>query len=290
VSEDGAPVIESQPPPGPGATLRAAREAGGMTIAEAAAALKLSPWQIEAIENEDFSRLSGATFVRGFVRNYARLLKIDAAPVLDALAEQVKLPSELNAPVNEGVRMPVAGERRGRGVAVSIAFALLALIIALALYFDVFGLDSAGKHSSGRSSEPAPSAPETQTGAQAEPRAETQMETQAGTQAPLAPSSGAAVTAAPAAIPAAPIPPTPAAGMRRMTFSFSGASWVEVKDSAGRVIFSQNNVKGATQVVDGRPPLEVVIGNASQVRLEYKGQPVDLQPHTRVEVARLTLD
>ena len=85
-------MTEAQAMPGPGAMLRMAREARGTTIAEVAAALKMSPRQIEAIEGEDFSRLSGATFIRGFIRNYARHLKIDAAPLLAALAEQTVLP------------------------------------------------------------------------------------------------------------------------------------------------------------------------------------------------------
>lgn len=84
--------------------------------------------------------------------------------------------------------------------------------------------------------------------------------------------------------------PTPKPGMEQLIFSFDGSSWVEVKDAAGHTVFSQMNAKGTTQVVEGRPPFQLVVGNASQVRLQYKDQPVDLRPHTRVEVARLTLD
>jgi len=75
-----------------------------------------------------------------------------------------------------------------------------------------------------------------------------------------------------------------------LIFSFDGSSWVEVKDAAGRTIFSQMNAKGSTQVVEGQPPFQLVVGNASQVRLQFNDQPVDLRPHTRVEVARLTLE
>ena len=39
----------------------------------------------------------------------------------------------------------------------------------------------------------------------------------------------------------------------------------------------------------GRPPFEIVIGNAHYVRLLYNDKPVDLKPYTKVEVARLTL-
>ena len=50
------------------------------------------------------------------------------------------------------------------------------------------------------------------------------------------------------------------------------------------------NAKGTTQVIEGHPPFQLVVGNASNVRLQYDEQAVDLRPHTRVEVARLTLE
>ncbi len=49
------------------------------------------------------------------------------------------------------------------------------------------------------------------------------------------------------------------------------------------------NRGGTTQNVSGTPPLDVVIGNASDVRVTYRGNPVDLVPHTRQNVARLRL-
>jgi cytoskeleton protein RodZ len=42
-------------------------------------------------------------------------------------------------------------------------------------------------------------------------------------------------------------------------------------------------------VVAGKPPYSLVIGTAPVVRLTYNGREVDLAPHTRVAVARFTL-
>jgi hypothetical protein len=89
---------------------------------------------------EDFP-LSGATFIRGFIRNYAKLLKIDAAPVLAALEDKSALPqAELNAPADAGVRMPTANGRHGKGLLGATVLALIVLGIALVLYFDVIDL------------------------------------------------------------------------------------------------------------------------------------------------------
>lgn len=276
MSESEAPIVESQAVPGPGAMLRMAREARGTTIAEVATALKMSPRQIEAIENEDFSRLSGATFVRGFIRNYARLLKIDPVPVLGALAERAELQQvELNAPIDEGVKLPVSGNRQGKGLAGAIVLASVVLGAAFALYFDVVHLDGILNRKNGM----LPSQLETRSQiVQPQPQ-------------PVAAMQPAAVKDDP--VPAAASPdglPATRTGMHQLIFSFDGSSWVEVKDGAGRTIFSQMNAKGTTQMVEGRPPFHLVVGNASQVRVQYKDQPVDLRPHTRVEVARLTLD
>lgn len=269
------PETEVQVEPGPGAMLRMVREARGTTIAEVAAALKMSPRQIEAIEGEDFTRLSGTTFIRGFIRNYAKLLKIDAAPVLAALAENSVLPqTELNAPVDVGVKMPTSGGRHGKGLLAATLLALVMLGVALVLYFDVIdpGLFLRLQGS------PAISAQEGQPQV-AQPLPQ-----------PAAPSPSTTEAVAEAKSVDASEKPLAQAGMHQLIFSFDGSSWVEVKDAAGRTIFSQMNARGTTQVVEGHPPFQLVVGNASMVRLQYNDQPVDLMPHTRVEVARLTLD
>jgi cytoskeleton protein RodZ len=98
--------------------------------------------------------------------------------------------------------------------------------------------------------------------------------------------AGAAVP--PAVAPAA--PPAPAPGAAEIKLGFDGESWVEIRDATGAVIFSRLNPAGAEQAVSGEPPLDIVIGNAGSVRLTYRGKPVDLAPHTRVDVARVRLE
>ena len=68
-----------------GAALRAAREAAGLSADAVAQQLKLHPRQVRAIEEDDYGRLPGRTFVRGFVRNYARLVNLDADAIVAAL-------------------------------------------------------------------------------------------------------------------------------------------------------------------------------------------------------------
>lgn len=70
-----------------GALLREARERLGLSVADAAAQTKLAPRQIEALEADDYQHLPEMAFVRGFVRSYAKVLQIDAQPLLAALPQ-----------------------------------------------------------------------------------------------------------------------------------------------------------------------------------------------------------
>ena len=82
--------------------------------------------------------------------------------------------------------------------------------------------------------------------------------------------------------------PDVAPGVMRLVFDEE--SWVEVTDRNGEVILSTLGEQGTTRTVSGQPPLLVVVGNTAGVKLTYNDQPVDLAPHTRADVARLTLE
>lgn len=104
--------------PGYGRVLAEAREAQGLTVAEVADKLKLTARQIEALEAEDASRLPAPVFVRGFIRNYARLVEVPidhlpaVAEVATAATETITAPSEelrfTASPVRRWLLLPMA--------------------------------------------------------------------------------------------------------------------------------------------------------------------------------------
>lgn len=72
---------------------------------------------------------------------------------------------------------------------------------------------------------------------------------------------------------------------------FEEDAWAEVMDKDGVVLMAQLNFAGSERKIRGvNPPFTVKIGNASKVQLFYKGRQVDLTPHNRAGVARLTLE
>ena len=68
-----------------GTQLRMAREKAGMSVGDVARLLKFGPNQVQAIEADEWSFLPGKTIIRGFVRNYARLLGLDSARLMAEL-------------------------------------------------------------------------------------------------------------------------------------------------------------------------------------------------------------
>ncbi|NJD87532.1 MAG: helix-turn-helix domain-containing protein, partial [Betaproteobacteria bacterium] len=201
------------PASSPGAILATERERQGLARADIAQRLHMSVSQIEALESGDYARLPRGTFLRGFVRNYARALGLDPEPVVGLLAQDA--PRE-NAPrivvPSQNIRFDPLGQRLANPYvkAAGIAAALLVLGFA-AMYWWLFirpqGVQSTVvKKPAVEASRPAPAPiPEP---APAEPPRDTPLpaETAAKVVEPPAASPPAAPT------PAAPQPAAPAPG------------------------------------------------------------------------------
>jgi cytoskeleton protein RodZ len=81
-----------------------------------------------------------------------------------------------------------------------------------------------------------------------------------------------------------------ASGAATLRFRFKGESWVEIRDAQGKVLLSRLNPRGTEAEVAGRPPLRVIVGNAPDVQVLYNEREFPLEPHTKVAVARFTVE
>lgn len=280
---------ESHAPSAPGRTgqiLARAREKQDLSVADVARALRLGVKQIEALEADDYASLPGRTFVRGFIRNYARLVQLDPDQLVassfgdepDATSRHIQAPSQQIS----------FSEHQDRPWIKWLAVAFMTVALISWSVLEWLGPEQ-GK---GRVTVPkAVSSAAPEVAAQAE-----ESSSVAPAPAP-APVQEAPAPVAPAVTPAVPAqaraesPPVPASpALVPLGLVFSGPAWVEVRDKNGKKIHSQNNPAGTQQTVEGEPPLSLVIGSAPNVKLTYKGQPVDLGAHTKADVARLTLE
>ena len=72
-----------------GDQLRQAREAQGLSIAEVVDQTKLMTDQIYALEAGDWGAFAAPVYMRGFVRNYADLLKLDVEEIMKGLESEL---------------------------------------------------------------------------------------------------------------------------------------------------------------------------------------------------------
>jgi cytoskeleton protein RodZ len=283
-----------------GDTLRRTREAQGMSISEVASSLKLNVRQIDALESGRFDLLPGFAFTRGFLRNYARLLKIDAAPLLAAMQSPAEEASVELAPAsNAQGNMPQVGRGRFRRSVLPGVIAALGLfgIVVAGWYYDIQRKKSTDDLVASLpvpAAAEAPAAPEQAPAAQAAasvvPATVAVAEAPVPAQTPVV-DQGVAAQVSPQVIQKDMVEPVkPASGDDHLVFEFAKDAWVEVKDRNGKIVFSQLGKAGSRQEFDGKAPLSLVVGNARFVKLERNGTPVDMGASTKVTVARFKLE
>jgi cytoskeleton protein RodZ len=269
-----------------GEELARARAALGFSVADVAQQLKFASRQIEALEQGRFGELPTGTFARGMVRAYARLLKLDAEPLVQRIAAQTATPD--NAAAVASVRRPIPITDSARRT--NLIYAALSLAILVVIAGVVFEWQRERAGAAKLTFVPAAAqAPQQPAQAPVQSVQEPERTTMASAVATpnLAPMSQ---PEAPASAAARPVSPQAAGGSKRISMKFERTSWVEIRGGDGKVLTSQLNAGGTEQTVEGRPPFALVIGNAQHVRLSYDDRPIDLAPHVKVEVARFTLD
>lgn len=299
-----------------GTLLRQAREAAGLSLAGLAAALKVPAPKLEALEADDYAAFQDHVFMRALAQSVCRTLRMDSASVL-ALLPRTQLKSladdrgSINATFKErsfkATGTSLGRENGSRKVAIIV---LLLLAAAAAVYF-------LPKHE-GDAEEPQAGASDTAAlvqpaGTVSEPVAAQEPVAPAATtpadvpaasapaSAPATSAPAAAAVPAPASTttPAAPAADAPAEGAAATSVATAGQtpggvlvmkanaqSWVQVKDSSGRVVLQKTLAAGESIGAEGALPLSVIIGNASGTEVRVRGELLEVAKTTRDNVAR----
>ncbi len=122
----------------PGQALAAQREAMGWTVEQVADQLKMAVRQVVALEAGDYASLPGPAVVRGFVRAYAKVVKLDAAPLVAMIALETPAPNDATGktvtrskPASfSQVRYPSNGKKRARSSLALVGAFVLVLAAA----------------------------------------------------------------------------------------------------------------------------------------------------------------
>jgi cytoskeleton protein RodZ len=273
-----------------GALLRETRESLGLSVGEVAQQLKFAPRQLEALEREEFNELPGGTFVRGMLRSYARLLKLDPEPLVGHVAGRFAAPDAGSLAARYSQPVPFSDSAR-RSTFVYLGLSLGVLALGGGVAYEWYREHSApaqvalAKRPPGQpQAAPAP-----------QPKVAGEKVADVVKATPKEQPKAAAIERVAATKPAAPAEAGAAnvaklaAGMHRLVIQCEDEAWIEVKDANDRPLVSSLNPKGAERVVQARGPLTLVIGNAQHVRVLDNDRPVDLAPHTKLAIARFTL-
>lgn len=282
----------------PGERLQKARELRGLSTAQVAQELRLSERYVLAMEADDYGSLPEPAFVRGYMRRYAQLVKLSPDDIVARFDESLG-GSQMVELEHRKRRNPLQllgdlSRRRVNWARIMgwISAGLIMLVVLGTIFWRV------------GTSRPAV-APVTDTAVPAvvpAPAAPSAM-------APMAGSGAVAVGSAPAdtlpnpatssvstVLPTAAAPagsgvvPQPAlAAADTVSLSFSGVSWVSVKDAAGKTLYEGTEQAGESLSLTGVAPLTVSLGNAPQTVLAFNGKVVDLRPSTQGKTATLTL-
>lgn len=255
-----------------GSFLQSIREEQGLSVQEVSERLKFTVRQVEALEAGSYGQLSGRTFVRGFVRGYARLLGLSDVDLLLQLEKE--LPEEappIHLPPLHDAVLPT-GRRSYVWLKWLIVFVAL-LVIAVFAYRWL--------QLSHITRTPIP---------------ENQLLLESDLPPPIDPASAATssvASTAGAASSSAVVASAPVASAQNssagLLIRLSGPSWIEVVDAQGKTAYAAIASEKEPVQLTNNPPLRVKIGKASAVSVFYAGQPIDLTPYTRGEVVRMTL-
>lgn len=254
-----------------GALLKQVRESKNLTREAVANQLNLLLSQVVALEENDFARFPGETFVRGHLRSYARLLHIDTNELLKLYGGVAK-DAQRAAPSPIDVKWrPVSLEqktnhwRRYSGLA-GTALVLVALwswqqhrdqtqrlsLTAEGSSTQEFagGIDSALSSSAENALFDS---------VQLLPTPETKPQT-----APAAAESSTEAANAPVVAP----------DIDKLSLRFSADCWIEIKDRDNKLIVATLKHADEKLQIEGRGPFKVLLGYAPGVSMAYNGAPV----------------
>lgn len=313
---------------GCGNVLKAAREAQGLSIHEVSGQLRLGVKQIQAIEQDDFDKLPQPSIVRGFIRNYARLLNIDVAPIIEAyqriVPNKTPLPLSVRSNASRSVIDKPVRVLRPQRLLTLLIFLILA---AIAAYFYInhikphtlkdasLALDVEEiSETTGQQIE-IPVPPATATAPEASNSAPVESGNTASTASVEAPAEANLAMQPAAGMPPATqadtvvstptivSTPTPAAGQSletttlkavdpqkaNLSFKVTEDSWVRIEDMQGKKLFSEVLPAGSERQVVTDKPVNITVGHAAGTQLTIDNQPYDLTQATRGRVARIQL-
>ena len=292
-------------PLSPGQMLSAARVQQNLTQREVAETLYITMHYVNAIENDEHDKLPGAVFAKGYIKRYAEIMALDETAVMVAY-EGLGYASPA-AIVDTG-----RNTRKPRRVGKSLWAVAASAAVFISLFLGLWAWNGEDADTPAGSLEPALSeSPESSGPAQpltAMPAAPAESDSASRRAAaavrdplslPLASPQQATVDgrAVSGSVNRAEIDERNASGLDSaepatvvegegkdtLKLSFSGTSWIEVRDSGDGDRYRELRMAGDVLEIKGVAPFDVFLGDAPRIRLSLNGNDIDLSQEPRID-------
>jgi len=287
-------------PETPGLHLQRAREKAQLSLEAVATELNLSVSKLQALENDQYEKIACDTFVKGYMRSYARVLKLDADEFLrnyeeyrDALRDTAERVTHAAGQLAQKETLSLDNTRAGWLLPAAI---VVALLVVWALTTTLLGGDNKAGEVAAAKPDPARTPAEFASApvpaSVVEGAVEQELDAANSAVGDTAPGDYAtpvvedavdsvAATADPA--------PAPSSALDTLTFSFKGECWVEVSDAKGDVLFTDLQQPGEALSLQGQAPFKIMLGNAKAVTLHFNGDLVSTQTSESRKTLRITV-
>lgn len=282
-----------------GKILASARSEQGMTTDMVAARLCLTEGYIKALEAGNYSVLPGDTFIRGYLRNYADIVGLNAEELVRLYMEQQNL-----ANISEQEKKAARAERSKSNKTMA-AMAVVALLIVAAVALSLNMGDEQSVENGLPEADPA-EAIESPTESEIEMTIQTVSEADVDNSItePVVPVVAESVEVSDSetaleerAIESSLEPTIQEAEesgsvietpiTEKLEFTFLGECWYQVIDATGAKLAERTKSEGDVSVVEGVPPFTITLGDSTVVELVHEGEVVDLSAFHARKSARL---
>jgi cytoskeleton protein RodZ len=265
--------------PSPGAVLRLNRENSSLSQEEVSIALNVTVSKVKHLEADEFEKMHSEPFTRGYLRSYAKLLKIDGESLIACYDQYVGVSAAATTSENDNRGNDEIGSGTGLGKVLSIALLLFA-----AAWFFLEGLEgSAVDVDKAVAVSKVDDQRELYDEVVAVETVADDVSTDSATATELATEKPALVAVqaetATASVPA----------LDRLKFVFTDECWVEVTDSSDDVLFADVKQSGEILQLQGVAPFNVILGNAGAVELTINDEPVNSRPKAGRKIMRFTV-
>ena len=304
-------LIKSQPKAG--AILRQLRDKKNLSVPEVASQMRLDPRIIEALEKDDYGSFPADTYIRGYLRNYAKLLGIDGDEIISVYESEAPEPPEIIPDVKHSTQVS-SSDKPVKAFTYLVTF-ILVLLLFIWWYQGNFAFNKGIRLAPVPENTPASTQPATEqsrasTRPQPEPQPAAPIDNTEEVQTPqpeLEPSVTATVDT-PATIDTATTtvdeniqPPETTGdeepddnnkampGPDTLYFKLNADCWIEVYDRFNKKVYVNLARTGDEIYLNGFAPFQVKLGKAEGVVLEFNNKPFDTAPYTTRGIARFTL-